>query len=242
MGVLDTTYTFTATDVVTSAKLNNVIDQTTFTSSAITGATLAVTSGQLKVNALGIGANELANDSVTTAKILDGNVTQVKTNNSLVPTGAIMAFGMNSVPTGWLECNGQSTTGYTALAALVGANVPDLRGYFVRGSGTNGDTVASGAFGAKQVTDNLSHNHSVTVNAGGDHNHAFQNGSGAGSGLFTAIGGQGQYTVDTNPNGDAHSTQALANSGAHSHSASSGASGGTESRPYNIALLYCIKY
>ena len=72
MGVLDTTYTFTATDIVTSAKLNNVIDQTTFTSSAVaTGnTTLAVTaSGQLKVNSLGIGANELANDSVTQAKI-----------------------------------------------------------------------------------------------------------------------------------------------------------------------------
>ena len=44
MGVLDTTYTFTATDVVTSAKLNNVIDQTTFTSNAVavnlTGATI----------------------------------------------------------------------------------------------------------------------------------------------------------------------------------------------------------
>ena len=81
MGVLDTTYTFTATDIVTSAKLNNVIDQTTFTSSAIaTGnVTLAVTaSGQLKVNTSGIGANELADNSVTTAKILDANVTTAK--------------------------------------------------------------------------------------------------------------------------------------------------------------------
>jgi hypothetical protein len=244
MGVLDTTYTFTATDVVTSAKLNNVIDQTTFTSSAIaTGnTTLALSSGALKVNSSGITANELANDSVTTIKILDGNVTQAKTNNSLVPTGAIMAFGMNSVPTGWLACNGQSTTGYTALAALVGANVPDLRGFFVRGFGTNANTIASGAFGVGQGDDNKSHNHSVTVDAGGVHNHAFQNGSGAGSGLFTAIGGQGQYTVATNASGNSHSTQALADSSAHAHGASAGYSGGTESRPYNIALLYCIKY
>lgn len=256
MGVLDTTYTFTATDVVTSAKLNNVIDQTTFTSSAVTGATLAVTSGQLKVNALGIGANELANDSVTTVKILDGSVTSGKlAAGAALPAGAVMPFAMATAPTGWFSCDGTllSRTTYALLFAAIGTTygvgdgsttfaIPDLRGYFVRGSGTNSDTVASGAFGAKQVTDNLSHNHSVTVNAGGDHNHAFQNGSGAGSGLFTTIGGQGQYTVDTNPNGDAHSTQALANSGAHSHSASSGASGGTESRPYNIALLYCIKY
>jgi len=62
MGVLDTTYTFTATDVVTSTKLNNVIDQTTFTATAITGTTLALSaSGQLKVNANGITPMEVAN-------------------------------------------------------------------------------------------------------------------------------------------------------------------------------------
>jgi len=90
MGVLDTTYTFTATDVVTSAKLNNVIDQTTFTSSAIaTGNnTLAVTaSGQLKINSSGITANELADNSVITAKILDANVTQAKLATNTVGNG-----------------------------------------------------------------------------------------------------------------------------------------------------------
>jgi len=90
MGVLDTTYTFTATDVVTSAKLNNVIDQTTFTSSAIaTGNnTLAVTtSGQLKVNSSGITANELGDNSVITVKILDANVTQAKLAANTVGNG-----------------------------------------------------------------------------------------------------------------------------------------------------------
>jgi microcystin-dependent protein len=210
MGVLDTTYTFTATDVVTSTKLNNVIDQTTFTSSAIaTGnTTLALSSGALKVNSSGITANELANDSVTTIKILDGNVTQAKTNNSLVPTGAIMAFGMNSVPTGWLECNGQSTSGYTALAALVGVTVPDLRGYFVRGTGTNSDGTVSGAFGAKQTDEFKSHNHNISV--------------------LGIAGGSLPGVTDANQN----STQSYATTN----------TGSTETRPRNIALLYCIKY
>jgi len=238
MGVLDTTYTFTATDVVTSAKLNNVIDQTTFTSSAITGTTLALLSGSLKVNSLGIGANELANDSVTTVKILDGNVTQAKTNNSLVPTGAIMAFGMNSVPTGWLECNGQSTTGYTALAALVGANVPDLRGYFVRGFGTNANTVASDSFGVKQnhMFENHGHSASASTDSAGNHNHSYlQSGN---SSNFTGSGGGGGPKTST----------ATGDAGAHTHTVNisvSGANSGTtggETRPYNIALLYCIKY
>ena len=93
MGVLDTTYTFTATDIVTSAKLNNVIDQTTFTSSAVaTGnVTLAVTaSGQLKVNTSGIGANELADNSVITAKIADANVTTAKILDANVTTAKIL--------------------------------------------------------------------------------------------------------------------------------------------------------
>jgi hypothetical protein len=93
MGVVNTTYTFNATDVVTSAKLNNVIDETTFTSSAIaTGNnTLSVTtSGQLKVNSSGITANELGDNSVITAKILDGNVTTAKILDANVTTAKIL--------------------------------------------------------------------------------------------------------------------------------------------------------
>ena len=233
MGVLDTTYTFTATDVVTSAKLNNVIDQTTFTSSAVaTGnVTLAVTaSGQLKVNTSGIGANELA----------DNSVTQAKTNNSLVPTGAIMAFGMNSVPTGWLACNGQTTAGYTALAALVGANVPDLRGYFVRGSGTNSDTVASGAFGVKQGDMFQDHGHSNTATASTIGDHVHNTPMSAIEGNTTNQFAQGNVTYI----GD----QTTSAAGAHGHTITVSVNGansgdfGAETRPYNIALLYCIKY
>jgi len=98
MGVLDTTYTFTATDVVTSAKLNNVIDQTMFTSSAFSNTTLAInSSGQLRVNTSGITQLELADNSVitakisdnnvTTSKILDANVTQAKIGANVVGKG-----------------------------------------------------------------------------------------------------------------------------------------------------------
>lgn len=37
----------------------------------------------------------------------------------------------------WLECNGQSTSSYPLLAAIVGSNVPNYRGYFLRGYGGN---------------------------------------------------------------------------------------------------------
>jgi len=91
MGVLDTTYTFTATDVVTSAKLNNVIDQTTFTSSAFSNTTLAInSSGQLRVNTSGITQLELADNSVITAKIADANVTTAKIADANVTTAKIL--------------------------------------------------------------------------------------------------------------------------------------------------------
>lgn len=227
MGVLDTTYTFTATDIVTSAKLNNVIDQTTFTSSAVaTGnVTLAVTaSGQLKVNTSGIGANELANDSVTTVKILDGNVTQAKTNNSLVPAGAFMPFAMTTAPTGWLKANGAaiSRTGiYANLFAAIGTtfgvgdnsstfNLPDLRGQFIRSWADDGTVYDSGrAFGTTQADELKSHTHLMYAHP------ATGSGGNTGSARSTDLTLGSFYTQAT---------------------------GGTETRPRNIALLYCIKY
>ena len=70
MGAVNTTYTFSPTDTITSAKMNNIIDQTTMTSSAVSGSTLQVTpSGQLIVNSQGITSNELAAQAVTQAKV-----------------------------------------------------------------------------------------------------------------------------------------------------------------------------
>lgn len=99
MGVLDTTYTFTATDIVTSAKLNNVIDQTTFTSSAFSGTTLAINgSGQLRVNASGITSLELADNSVITAKIADANVTTAKILNANVTQAKLASNTVGNGP------------------------------------------------------------------------------------------------------------------------------------------------
>ena len=70
MGVVNTSYTFTATDTITSAKMNNIIDDTIMTGTAVSGNTLQVTpSGQLAVNSQGITSNELAAAAVTQAKI-----------------------------------------------------------------------------------------------------------------------------------------------------------------------------
>jgi len=89
MGAIDTTYTFTATDTITSTKMNNIIDQTTITSDAIIGTTLEVASGKLKVRSANITSNELATNAVTTAAITDLNVTTGKIADLAVTTGKI---------------------------------------------------------------------------------------------------------------------------------------------------------
>ena len=100
MGAVDTTYTFTATDTITSTKMNNIIDQTTMTTDAIIGNTLDVASGKLRVRAQGITSNEMGANSVvtaaitdsniTTAKIADANVTQAKLAPNVAGTGSVV--------------------------------------------------------------------------------------------------------------------------------------------------------
>lgn len=59
-----------------------------------------------------------------------------------VPVGMILAWPVGQNPEdmdNWLECNGQSVSqsAYPELFAVVGNQVPDLRGLFLRGHGGN---------------------------------------------------------------------------------------------------------
>jgi microcystin-dependent protein len=177
----------------------------------------------------------VADNEVTTAKILDANVTTAKiadanvtlaklvtaVQQALVPAGAVQAFAMNSAPSGWLEADGAavSRATYAALFAAISTtygagdgsttfNLPDLRGYFVRGSGTNSDGTAAGTFGTKQADELKSHTHPYVG----------RDGSGN-----TVTGGPSAI-----------------NDGFQNKTTS--ATGGTETRPKNIAMLYCIKF
>lgn len=96
MGAVNTTYTFTATDTITSSKMNNIIDQTTMTSNAIFGSTLEVTSGQLRVRSQGITSNELAAGAVTTNSIVDLNVTTGKIADLSITTEKIVDLSITS--------------------------------------------------------------------------------------------------------------------------------------------------
>ena len=161
---------------------------------------------------------EKMDDMVNKAIINDGAVTPNKLADGVaIPAGTILAFAMNSVPSGWLAANGAavSRAAYSGLFAAISTvhgvgdgsltfNLPDLRGYFVRGSGTNSDGAVSGAFGAKIADDLISHTHGIAGGTG-------TNGS------WGALAGSGIGVL-------------------------SSATGGTETRPKNVAILYCIKY
>ena len=99
-GVVNTTDTFTTNQVITSTLMNNIIDQTLFTSDAIVSSntTLALVAGKLKVgtitsNEMGVDSvtpNAIAANAVTTAKILDANVTTAKILDANVTTAKIL--------------------------------------------------------------------------------------------------------------------------------------------------------
>ena len=223
--------TFASGDVITPAKLNNLVDFATIS-------------------------------SIGTADILDGAVTQAKINSSVTfpPSGAVLAFAMTTAPTGWLVANGAtiSRATYAALFAAIGTNygtgdgsttfaIPDLRGYFVRGSGTNADGTAAGSFGAKQTHGFASHTHLGSANSAGSHVHTFTAPNGQNA-EFVYYSGSWDGRIDgsqADTGNDRNTTNLnsyIQPAGSHSHTISITATGGTETRPANIAMLYCIKY
>lgn len=222
---------------VTTGKIANAsVDSTKLTTSAVQTANIqpgAVDNSRLATAA--VDASRLAAGAVDSTAIADGAVTQAKTSNMLVPTGAVMAFAMNGAPTGWLAADGSnvSRTTYASLFSAIGTTygsgdgsttfaLPDLRGYFVRGSGTNSDGSYSGAFGQKQIdaVRNIIGMIGSVVTYGVSAPFYFGT---TRSGLGAGASGLRDVHMDLSTIGSSYPV-------AH------------ENRPKNIAMLYCIKY
>lgn len=183
-----------------------------------------------KLNELGqstvtLTAGTIVDADISASAAIAASKLSTAAQQALIPAGAVMPFAMNSAPSGWLAADGAavSRSTYAALFAAVGTthgagdgsttfNLPDLRGIFVRGSGSQAisGTTYSGTFAAKQQDELKSHNHTTTG--------ATFNGGGT--------------TIGTFPGGSPFVLQRDTVS----------SSGGTETRPANIALLYCIKF
>ena len=176
-----------------------------------------------------------------------------------VPSGAVFCIAVASVPSGYLECNGQSVskTTYAALFAVIGTqyggsgnnfNVPDLRGEFVRGfdNGRNADSGRS--IGSSQGSQNASHNHSASATStAGAHSHALnyqrKQVEDTGTAFVTDIrrqggdsdGGSTTFTNNTDSGFMNNATVSVSTSVSISNQ------GGNESRPRNVAMMYVIK-
>jgi microcystin-dependent protein len=144
-------YTATAAEI-------NILDGATLTTTELNyvdGVTSAI---QTQLNAKA----PLASPTFT------GTVVLPALGNGLAPVGSILMYGGTTAPTGWLLCDGGSTSGYTALAALVGATVPDLRGRAPIGYGSGAGLTARTSMFATTGTET----HTLTIAQMPSHDHS----------------------------------------------------------------------
>jgi microcystin-dependent protein len=219
-------YTFTSGDTVTPTKLNNARTVSAIQTADISDAQITEA--------------KLAASSVSTTKIADGNVTLAKlvtaVQQALLPAGAVQAFAMNSAPSGWLAADGTavSRSTYAALFAAISTTygagdgsttfaLPDLRGIFVRGSGSQAISgiTYNKTFAAKEGDAFQGHQHAVTHDAIRLSGPAHTLAGGFGAEILSASIQIGNPTTDGS-NGTPRTA--------------------SETRPANIALLYCIKF
>ncbi len=179
------------------------------------------------------GAEVLGNDGVTIYRsVVENNQNDPNSTHAgwLVlsnDAGQVAAFAMQTAPNGYLPADGAavSRATYANLFAKIGVtfgagdgittfNLPDVRGEFVRGwPGSKGVDVGR-AFGSLQMDDFKDHKH---VQIG--YQNTYNNGLSGSINIHSTTGGQ----LNSGP-------------------LSTESTGGAETRPRNIALLYCIKY
>lgn len=175
------------------------------------------------------------------AWIIIGQLDQ--TNNAFsggTPAGAVQPFAMSTPPTGWLKCNGQaiSRTNYAALFSAIGTtygtgdgsttfNVPDLRGEFIRGWDDSRGIDSGRTLGSSQSDDIEGHTHDVDVSASLLTGPTVYETEGEGGALYGVASDEAPVTAYAVTSAGTDTTDST---------------GGTETRPRNIALNYCIKY
>ena len=179
----------------------------------------------------------------------------------IVPVGAIIIWPAETPPAGYLECDGSalSRTTYAALYAEIGTTygkgagaladttfrLPDGRGEFIRGwdhgrgldpdaanRTDRGDAAVGDKVGTKQAASLKSHEHI------GLYNSPYSTG-------LHYIYGYKHDGVNTHAN-MGHGAFPRLGLGLHDNNAANavktGATGGKETRPRNIAMMFAIKY
>jgi microcystin-dependent protein len=157
-------------------------------------------------------------------------LTGILTNSGgTTPAGTVMAFASSTAPAGYIKANGAQIgrVAYADLFAVCGTTfgsgngsttftIPDLRGEFIRGWDDARGVDSGRTFGSAQ--DHMLSNHT----------HSFQY-------YRTNFSYQGHYSPNYMGNGETLQSVSTGNPNA-------GGPYGSETRPRNVSLLYCIKY
>ncbi len=175
--------------------------------------------------------------SSTSKKATGGQIAQM-----VLPAGMILPFGNTTAPTGYLACDGAavSRTTYSGLFAAIAEvwgvgngsttfNVPDFRGAFVRGTGSNG--TANMANGNDFAGPSVGSTENDQMQ--GHYHRFYYNTSGATSGQPNPANIAGN-SATTNIN-------ALAARNIETDSTNGTPREGDETRPFAAGVLYCIK-
>lgn len=194
-------------------------------------AQLLTNSASLTTNS---GTNVLtaAGDTCIIRATADNVVEILSYTRSAADAGEVGFFARNTPPPGWLKANGAalSRTTYAGLFAAIGTtfgagdgvstfNLPDLRGEFPRGWDDGRSADPGRGFGTSQ---------SGAIEA---HQHL------AGTALLSS------YVKDYGAISTTGTTGYIyANSTTNTDRPYTSTTGGTETRPRNVALLACIKY
>lgn len=197
------------------------------------------------------------------ADLLQGN-SPAQLLSQFVPTGTVVSFAGNSVPAGWLLCDGRqvSRMTYAALFSTIGVihgpgdsvstfNLPDYRGRFLRGvdgaagrdpdrfsrtAPMTGATGSGNAVGSIQGAATARPGNAFGTDIQGAHTHA----NGAYNRLLQVSGFNTTTGTDnTSTEPDILTSAPMSSAGSHSHSITGG--GDSETRPVNAYVNFIIK-
>ncbi|ELY6363938.1 phage tail protein [Cronobacter sakazakii] len=152
---------------------------------------------------------------------------------SALPIGAPVPWPSETPPTGWLKCNGApfSAEEYPKLAKAYPANkLPDLRGEFIRGWDDGRGIDAGRALLSLQAGMLEKHRHIVVANDGYDTKDEWELAT-----IFKKTYTQGRGLDATNTGGSLIPSPTLHSRG------SIGNTGGSETRPRNIAFNFIVR-
>ena len=186
----------------------------------------------------------------------------ISTGGAIFPIGSVIAYMGNASTvaglelSGWYKCDGRAISSLnaslsgdeiSAFVNVVGSNLPNLRGVFLRGldEGRGFDEDAGTRTGGEGTTGVRSyqphqvqaHTHTGTTTSDGNHNHGGVTGNaGYASSSFTRGPGEGAIADAI---GSHH--HSISTDGAHTHSLTINNNSGAETRPENIAVYYIIR-